>query len=603
MSRLSNSKLHLVFSKSDRIIVKYIGRITLRFLSLFFGVLMLTGCGGNPTPIEPTIASTPTTQIDLPKITYVELDRGEVPRYESVELILDVDAEFSNPYDVREVSLEAVFTSPAGTEMTVPGFWDGEGSWKIRFTPPLEGLWTYSLSVRDARGNSLPSLGEFTVIPSDLHGWIQPGHLFDPIYSGRYFVHHDGTPFYGVGHAEALDILIDGFDTEDGVGLFDTMKVVNENYVVWWPLYSNSPVISSYADYSVGNMKVIDAVVKDAEKEGIYLIFTIWDHPQLRDDQHPSWDTGNWNRNGFSKLSTLQDFFSSDEAWAWQENLYRYIIARWGYSRAIGMWQTVSEINGTNSLEQTDPWHTRVNAYFIENDPYRHPTTASGSGEVDWPEGHAVMDVPQVHLYAFDDDAVGAASFVAEWTSRMWERSEKPNWIGEFGVPGNTYYPELFHNSIWAALASGAALTPAEWNSGGSFGRMTSEMNADISRFAEFVSDLPLAKWNPSKLTITTSDADIRAWGIVGEEGGLFWVQDFSLEGRPIEDVRSIMPLRTEVEISVQGMVSGSYTIQPYDTWQGVYLNKFDVECDGGRACIIPLPDFTSDMAFKILRK
>jgi hypothetical protein len=380
------------------------------------------------------------------------------------------------------------------------------------------------------------------------------------------------------------------------------MKEANENYVVWWPLYTNSPVSSSYDQYSLANMKVIDMIVKDAEKEGIYLIFTIWDHPQLRDDNHPSWDTGNWSRNGFSKLSSLEDFFVSEEAWAWQENFYRYIIARWGHSRAIGMWQTVSEINGTNALEQMDPWHEKVNAYFVANDPYRHPTTASGSGEVDWEAGHLAMDVSQVHLYEWNEDAVGAAAHTAEWTSRMWERAEKPNWIGEFGVTGDTHYPELFHNSIWAALASGAAMTPAEWNSGGAWGRMTPEMNADISRFAQFVADLPLAQWNPAKLEIIASDAAVRAWGLAGSGGGLFWVQDFSLAGSPIEEVRSEMASRTGVQLTVQGIEPGSYTVQPYDTWQGVYLDEISVECTADEACVIDLPDFTSDIAFKIVR-
>ena len=538
----------------------------------------------------------------FPRIISVELDRENVPRYESIELTLKIDAEYSNPYDAREVGLEGIFTGPDGSKMVIPGFWDGEEAWIIRFTPPQEGLWTYMLTVRDARGVSLPHLGELTVTPSDLHGWIRPGHLFDPSYSGRYFVHHDGTPFYGVGHADALNILIDGFDATEGVRLFDTMKEANENYVVWWPLYTNSPVSSSYDQYSVANMKVIDMIVKDAEKEGIYLIFTIWDHPQLRDDNHPSWDTGNWSRNGFSKLSSLEDFFISEEAWAWQENFYRYIIARWGNSRAVGMWQTVSEINGTNALEQMDPWHEKVNAYFVSNDPYHHPTTASGSGEVDWEAGHLAMDVSQVHLYEWNEDAVGAAAHTAEWTSRMWQRAEKPNWIGEFGTTGDTYYPELFHNSIWAALASGAAMTPAEWNSGGAWGRMTPEMNADISRFAQFVADLPLAQWNPSKLEITASDAAVRAWGLAGSDGGLLWVQDVSLAGRSIAEVRSEMALRSGVQVNVQGLSDGSYAIQPYDTWQGVYLDEISVECRDGEACVIGLPDFTSDIAFKFVR-
>ena len=199
-------------------------------------------------------------------------------------------------------------------------------------------------------------------------------------------MHHDGTPFYGLGHADALNILIDGFNIDRGVGLFDNMVEAGENYVVWWPLYTGSPLKNSYDDYAYADMNVIDLVVRDAEENGIYLIFTIWDHPQLRDENH-DWGTGNWETNGFSDLTDLESFFTDEEAWAWQENFYRYLIARWGYSPAIGMWQTVSEINGTNAYDQTDPWHDKVNAYFMENDPYRHPTTASQSGDVAWEAG------------------------------------------------------------------------------------------------------------------------------------------------------------------------------------------------------------------------
>jgi Domain of unknown function (DUF5060) len=358
----------------------------LRISSLFLSAIaisIMTACGGSPSAASPTSDVTLTAPLDLPSITSVELDREEVPNYVSIELTLGVDAEYANPYDEREVSVDGFFTGPDGTQLTVPGFWDGEGAWKMRFTPSQVGVWTYSVSVADLNGESEPQTGKFSVAQSDLHGWIIPGNSFDPAYSPHYLVYHDGTPFYGIGHCDALNILIDGFDAEDGVGLFDAMKNANENYVVWWPMYSNSIFGSSYDDYSVPNMKVVDAIVKDAEKEGILLVFTIWDHPNLRDETH-AWGEGNWNRNGFSRLGDIDSFFVSDEAWAWQENLYRYIIARWGYSTSIGMWQTVSEINGTNAYNQTDPWHAKVNAYFVENDPYRHPTTASGSGEVDW---------------------------------------------------------------------------------------------------------------------------------------------------------------------------------------------------------------------------
>lgn len=535
---------------------------------------------------------------DLPEITAVELDHPSLPRYESLEMTLSLDADYTNPYDAREVTLDGRFIAPDGSEMVVPGFWDGEEAWRFRFTPSQEGDWIYQLTITDERGTSAPAEGSFTVTPSDHHGWLQAGNWVNPNYSGHYLVHHDGTPFYGVGHADALNILIDGFDIERGVGLFDAMLEAEENYVVWWPLYSNSP-ISSYDDYSTTNMRVIDLVVRDAQQNGIYLVFTVWDHPQLRDDTH-AWGTGNWANNGFSELGDLNAFFTSDEAWAWQENFYRYVIARWGYSPAIGLWQTVTEINGTNAYDQTNPWHEKVNAYFIAHDPYRHPTTASMSGDSDWPEGHQAMDAPQVHIYALEEGAVASAATLANWTTLMWDRAEKPNWVGEFGVPGNSQYPELFHNSIWAALATGAAMTPAEWNSGGNWMRMSREMYADNTRLARFVADLPLAQLNPSPLQLTSSDLQVRGWGLAGSDGGLFWVQDFSMEGQPIQELRANQTTREGVEITIEGLPAGSYTITPYDTWFGAYLPPFTITCLEGQPCTVPLPAFTADMAFKI---
>ncbi|MFZ0545918.1 MAG: hypothetical protein WAM60_10800, partial [Candidatus Promineifilaceae bacterium] len=233
----------------------------------------------------------------------------------------------------------------------------------------------------------------------------------------------------------------------------------------------------------------------------------------------------------------------------------------------------------------------------------RHPTTASQSGDVDWEEGHRNMDAPQVHIYDFQgDDAVAAAEIIAGWTQRMFSRDEKPNWVGEFGVGGNTVYPELFHNSIWAALAAGSAMTPAEWNGGSFWGSMTPEMNADMLRLSEFVSDLPLVVWNPVELQVSANEETVRGWGVAGVEGGLFWVQDYSMQGQPIADVRSADLTHTGVTVELTGMEPGTYTVLPFDTWQGKYLDAINLTCEVDQPCSIPLPEFTADMAFKIVR-
>lgn len=575
------------------------------FLTATACLLLLAACApavtATPAPTA-TPVPPPTAPPDLPKLTSVALDRAELPRYESLEMTVELEAQYENPYDARQVRLDGVFSGPDGAQMNVPGFWDGQGAWKMRFSPSSAGDWRYTLTVSDARGTSASAEGSFSVSESERKGWLQIGKTVNPDYSARYLVHHDGSSFYGYGYCEALNILIDGFSVENGVGLFSNMVAAGENFVVWWPLYSMSPINSSYNNYSASNMSTIDAIVRDAEKKGIYLVFTVWDHPQLRGDNHP-WGRGNWaNNNGFNKLVDLPEFFTDAEAWAWQENFYRYLIARWGYSPAIGMWQIVSEINGTESFAQTDAWHEKVNDYFVTHDPYRHPTTASMSGDVDWSAGYQVTDAPQVHLYEFDGGAIQAAEVLTSWTQSMWDAQEKPNWVGEFGVQGTAEYPELFHHSIWSALASGAAMTPAEWNSGGSWGRPTPEMKADMARFIQFVEGIPLARLNPERLEVASSEAQVRGWGIAGAEGGLFWVQDFALQGQPISELRASETLRSGVQVELNGLLDGNYTVTPYDTWQGIFFEPIAVACQAGQPCLVSLPDFKMDMAFKIER-
>ena len=97
---------------------------------------------------------------------------------------------------------------------------------------------------------------------------------------------------------------------------------------------------------------------------------------------------------------------------------------RWGYSPSI-IWQTVSELNGTSAGANQDAWHAKINDYFVRNDPYRHPTTASLSGDQNWPAGFAVTDIPQVHLYEAQKDPVAMGDSVARWTRQMWDLSPR----------------------------------------------------------------------------------------------------------------------------------------------------------------------------------
>jgi hypothetical protein len=538
-----------------------------------------------PTAAAPTVAGAP------PRVGAITADRATLGRYERIELTAALTATYDNPYDQAQVALSASFQAPSGASREVPGFWDGRDAWKVRFTPDEVGAWHYTVHVRDRFGTADSSQGDFDVIASDRHGWLQVASWRDPKLSPRYLVYHDGTPFYGVGHCEAFTLADARTDAAGDLNTLKRMHANGENLVVWWPHYSYTFFSNSATKYERVDMQLIDSYLASAERLGITMVYTIWDHNLLRGEGH-SWGAGDWGRNGFRLLTpNAADFFTDENSWHWQENLYRYIIARWGYSPAI-VWMTVSELDGTSAGSQQDAWHARINEYFVRNDPYRHPTTASLSGDKFWPAGYAVTDIPQMHVYAAQKDALKMGDSIADWTARMWQEQARPNVVGEFGTTNSRIDPTLVHNGIWAGLASGAAITPLRWSDRGSWGRTRDTVMAQLHHLSTFVADIPFPSLDLKPAELHTAGTGIAARGIAGNGYAIIWVQS-----------RQPDETRTDASISISGLQDGSYTVRPFDTWQGNELEETTAQADGGGQLTLMLPAFRNDIALKLVRK
>ena len=94
-----------------------------------------------------------------------------------------------NPF--MEVELSAVFKNRK-ENVTVPGFYDGNGIYRIRFSPHKQGQWKYRTQ------SNVPELtdneGRFRCVPptGENHGPVKVVNTF-------YLEYSDGTPFYSVG--------------------------------------------------------------------------------------------------------------------------------------------------------------------------------------------------------------------------------------------------------------------------------------------------------------------------------------------------------------------------------------------------------------------
>ena len=95
-----------------------------------------------------------------------------------------------NPF--KDVTLTALFTTEHRS-VRVTGFYDGEGTYRVRFMPDAPGRWTFTTesSARELAGHS----GEFMCIPPTTpgnHGPVGTAHQF-------HFQHADGTPYFPFG--------------------------------------------------------------------------------------------------------------------------------------------------------------------------------------------------------------------------------------------------------------------------------------------------------------------------------------------------------------------------------------------------------------------
>jgi hypothetical protein len=112
-----------------------------------------------------------------------------VERWGVHEIVLDGPAT-GNPFD--EVELAAVFKG-AGKSITVPGFYDGKGVYRIRFSPPETGKWSYETDSNVAE--LARKRGSFECVPpsSANHGPVRVTQ------DGYHFAYADGTPFRQIG--------------------------------------------------------------------------------------------------------------------------------------------------------------------------------------------------------------------------------------------------------------------------------------------------------------------------------------------------------------------------------------------------------------------
>ena len=563
------------------------------------------------------VAKVKTAVADPPQINFLRADTDKIGLYEKFELRLSLDATFANPFDPDEIDLQAEFTAPSGKKWNIWGFYNASGwnsLWMIRFCPNELGTWSYVVKVTDSEGTAESDVGNYTVVDSPYHGMLKIAA------NKRYLMYDDGTSFYGVGmwYNDAYEGFNQGRITEEGL---DNLNRRGANFISFFPtpLETMNTGLGRYDQNRCGRL---DQLFEWCEARDIHISWNIWFHSYISET---IWGGGNarYRYTPYKLVCEAVDFYHDDMAWEYQKKLYRYMIARWGYSRGLFLWFVVDEIDGTEGWvhgdkEVAEEWCRKVHNYFKEHDPYGRPTTGTqcGAFPMYWPNGYEIFDIAAREIYEAqgwpmpkegkitcesDNPLQFSYRNYAGETQKLWKNFHKPAIIGETGwehtyyEPGMPGYLAMYHNVLWASLTNGLALTPFWW-------AYSDRINDGVVSnqmlfFARFVADIDFANLDLSPAEISAGDCD--AYAMKSDEIVFGWI------------VNPRVSIANE-RFTIAGLPDGDYEIELYRTWRGQYLEKHTVTCSGGKL-VDTIPELLTgrgranhignDVAFKIMPK
>ena len=607
--------------------------------------------------------------------------------YNKIEFTFNLDREFGNPFDPDEISVDLVITQPSGKVIRIPAFYTrdfehkefpvkvrtqrgdlkvveirryeplGEGYWKVQFAPQETGIHQYYLAIsQEGEQFRHPTSGQMTFegVPSE-----KPGYLRVDPQNSHYLAFEDGTPFFGVGF-NAVNTM--GACGEGNIRSFTVMQKMAEqggntlqidfcqgDWLEW--TFEENRRFQYYQDYNgLGwyNLKVasdIDSAVALAEKLGIYLrvSFFHWaDFNREPADGSPGFAKNPyWQRNG-GPCRTPMDFFNSREAWEYQKKMFRYIIARWGYSPNIVCWELWNEVDGVPDFRAREviEWHNKAFDYLKELDPNHLLTTSTIDYFVrksfaeycreDLITYHFYVNFHNERPFNIIDNLIDANS--------SFQRFKKPVIAGEFGYSvehgwGKTLElsPDSLgvdiHNQFWTSLMDGMAITAMPWGwethidrydlyhhcrglskfienedlaKIKSYGDDNLEIDSDKRKliFPEIRTPTREEKEQGSRSRAVYHDKKVKnaqAFGLISEQRALVWVKDAGYAWVNFNPLQKVI----NVKLTVKNMTDGLVKIEYWDTFTGEITGTDTGTVKKGKI-EIDLPEFYRDIALKI---
>jgi hypothetical protein len=361
----------------------------------------------------------------------VYANNPEIEKWNVFELTLTGPSQ-GNPFE--DVELKATF-SQKDKSVTVDGFYDGHGIYKIRFMPKTEGEWEY---ITSSNNNSLNGKkGTFTCVSpgENNHGPVSVRNKF-------HFVYADGSPYFPVGTTiYALtqmndDIISRSLKTLEKSPFNKLRMLVFPKQ--WEYLINHEPPIYpfegtkedgwDFSRFKPEYFQRLDNTIKELHKLGIQVDLILFH----------GYDWGKW---GFDRTPLEVD-----------KKYLKYLLARVAAYQNI-WWSMANEYDILHD-HTTEVWEELAET-VMKHDPYNHLQSIHNAGTF---YDHSKPWITHASIQKHETERI------IEWR----EKYNKPIIVDECSYEGDLEYSwgditgEEMVNRFWKGYTSGGYVSHGE---------------------------------------------------------------------------------------------------------------------------------------------
>ncbi len=345
-----------------------------------------------------------------------------MPRRTRGEWSLRSARNYDSPF--ADVAITGTFVSPSGKSFVMPGFYDGEGTWRVRFNPGEHGTWRYRIAAHP-HDPALAAEGRFEVTPREVRGFLratpgaawgfthesgEPALIFgDTVYNlfGMAHCGVDVAPFLERRAAQGFNLLrirvpVSSFHPPDGHNDWQTRSC-------WaWGGGEQAP---RFDLFNLDWFRTVDRVMELTERLdiGVELIMEGW---------------------GFDFPFNHRTQFTTE----WEELWMRYLIARYDAHANLAIWTPLNEYefypNGDwHHKPVADRWAVRIARWIKAVAPHGH-VVAMHNGPRMPPFADDSAPIPRPSMPSCSRTGAAAASMTAGLPPASRSRSRRASPAG-----------------------------------------------------------------------------------------------------------------------------------------------------------------------------